>query len=460
MPSYYLTPVSSIFQFFTNQGIVLAGGKVNTYLAGTTTPQVTKTDSTGAVSNANPIILDSAGRLPNVQIWQQGGISLKIIVTDSNNVQIGPTFDQISGINDPTLLLAPFSNPASGSGADLIANADRSYDIFASMRAANVPNLAAGQTLVVTAEGATAVGDTLGGPFYWSATSTAADDNATVIKPTAAGATGRYLRLLYNPLPPPVVPPFTIPTGGVDVNVFALNGSPSGVVTVNVLTVAGSVISSTSAASPAIDFSGFAAGSTINWTNLGWILGHGGHGGMGGAGGASGATITDYSAGIDGSPGGTAVKGPGVGVTFNVTNAAGFIWGGGGGGGGGGVNFTGSPNAANGGGGGGGAGGGLGGTPGSSAAVAASNGGLGVDGGSGAHGDFGAGGAGGGVTGGAGGAGGTWGAAGAGGVAPGGGGNVGAPGNGGAAGVAIDNGGAAVIFVSGSGSPNVMGTVI
>lgn len=197
MATYYLTPISSIFQFFTNQGIVLSGGKINTYLAGTTTPQQTKTDSTGAVNNANPIILDASGRLPNVQIWQPQGVALKIIVTDSANVQVGPTFDQVTGINDPTGFFAPFASPASGSGADLVANAMRSYDIFSSVRAANTPVFTAGQTLIIDVQGGTAINDGLGGFFYWNSASTAADDGMNVLK-LAAAATGRFIRLGYN----------------------------------------------------------------------------------------------------------------------------------------------------------------------------------------------------------------------------------------------------------------------
>lgn len=96
--------LSSVFgagwQFFNNQGIVLSGGKINTYLAGSTTPQATWTDSTQLVQNANPIILDSTGRIPGSgEMWLQSGIAYKLVVTDSANNVIG-TWDNISGIND------------------------------------------------------------------------------------------------------------------------------------------------------------------------------------------------------------------------------------------------------------------------------------------------------------------------------------------------------------------------
>lgn len=49
-------------QFFDSNGIPLAGGQLYSYAAGTTTPLATYTDSTAGTPNANPIILDSAGR--------------------------------------------------------------------------------------------------------------------------------------------------------------------------------------------------------------------------------------------------------------------------------------------------------------------------------------------------------------------------------------------------------------
>lgn len=48
-------------QFFDNSGSVLAGGKVCTFQAGTTTPLTSYSDSAGTVPNQNPVILDSTG---------------------------------------------------------------------------------------------------------------------------------------------------------------------------------------------------------------------------------------------------------------------------------------------------------------------------------------------------------------------------------------------------------------
>ena len=66
----FLSPVGgAAAQFFTNNGVILSGGKLYTYAAGTTTPKASYTSSSGATAHTNPIILDSAGRVPGGEIW-------------------------------------------------------------------------------------------------------------------------------------------------------------------------------------------------------------------------------------------------------------------------------------------------------------------------------------------------------------------------------------------------------
>lgn len=63
-----------------NNGNPLAGGKLFTYAAGTSTPLATYTDSTGGTPNANPVVLDQFGR---ANIWQQDGVGYKFVLQDS-----------------------------------------------------------------------------------------------------------------------------------------------------------------------------------------------------------------------------------------------------------------------------------------------------------------------------------------------------------------------------------------
>ena len=103
------------WQFFDNNGVPLTGGLIYTYAAGTTTPQATYTSNTGGTAQANPIVLDSAGRVPN-EIWLTIGLSYKFVLKDSNGVQIG-SYDNLSSINDFTSV---FTTLATSSGSSLI----------------------------------------------------------------------------------------------------------------------------------------------------------------------------------------------------------------------------------------------------------------------------------------------------------------------------------------------------
>jgi hypothetical protein len=260
----------------------------------------------------------------------------------------------------------------------------------------------------------------------------------------------------------PVISAISISGGNTDVDVFALAGSPAGAVTVAVDIAIGAVVGASSPATAALNFDGFAVGSTISIVNRGYILGRGGRGGRGAtAGDINSADF--YGDGTAGTDGGPAITLPSTACTISITNVDGFIWGGGGGGGGGGVthNGDGSNVGVGGGGGGGGAGGGI---PGDGGSIVSANGAPGVAGGVGRQGVGGTGGAGadtGGTgTAGTGGAGGDYGAVGTAGQTQTANTYDGAPGAGGAAGKAIDiNGGSAPTFVSGSGSPNVKGAV-
>jgi len=93
----FLSPVGGVAaQFFTNTGAVLTGGKLFTYVAGTTTPQVSYTTSAGNVARTNPVVLDAAGRVPDGgEIWILP-VSYKFVLKDSNDVLIA-TYDNVFG---------------------------------------------------------------------------------------------------------------------------------------------------------------------------------------------------------------------------------------------------------------------------------------------------------------------------------------------------------------------------
>jgi hypothetical protein len=94
----FLSPVGgAAAQFFTNTGAVLTGGKLYTYLAGTTTPATAYTTSAGNIAWTNPIVLDAAGRVSGSgEIWLTVGVAYKFVLRDSTDVLIG-TYDNILG---------------------------------------------------------------------------------------------------------------------------------------------------------------------------------------------------------------------------------------------------------------------------------------------------------------------------------------------------------------------------
>jgi hypothetical protein len=95
-------------QFFDNNGVPLSGGLLYTYLAGTTTATATFTSSTGLSAHSNPIVLDSAGRVPE-EIWLTADTLYKFVLEDSNNVLIG-AWDNLPGISNANTLAADLAN--------------------------------------------------------------------------------------------------------------------------------------------------------------------------------------------------------------------------------------------------------------------------------------------------------------------------------------------------------------
>jgi hypothetical protein len=70
-------------RYFDANGEPLAGGLLYSYQAGTTTPQATYTDSSGATPNANPIVLDANGE---ARMWLDPTLSYKFVLQDSDAV--------------------------------------------------------------------------------------------------------------------------------------------------------------------------------------------------------------------------------------------------------------------------------------------------------------------------------------------------------------------------------------
>ena len=96
-----LSPIAGAgWQFFDNSGLILSGGLLYIYSAGTTTPVTAYQDSAGTVAHTNPIVMDSAGRIPS-EVWLTTGAAYKFVLKTSTSVTLW-TMDNLNGINDPS----------------------------------------------------------------------------------------------------------------------------------------------------------------------------------------------------------------------------------------------------------------------------------------------------------------------------------------------------------------------
>jgi len=97
-------------QYLTNGGLPLAGGRIYSYQAGTSTPLATYTDRSGSVANANPVVLDAAGR---ADIWLSVNVAYKLVLEDSAGNVLDSIDDYYAGA-DPAQLIAAGIVPATG----------------------------------------------------------------------------------------------------------------------------------------------------------------------------------------------------------------------------------------------------------------------------------------------------------------------------------------------------------
>jgi hypothetical protein len=91
MTAVLIPPI--VFQGWTPSGKPLVGGKLNTYVAGTSLPQATYTDESQTIPNTNPVILNSQGQ---AAVWLDPALTYKFVLTDSQNNPIDQA-DQVQG---------------------------------------------------------------------------------------------------------------------------------------------------------------------------------------------------------------------------------------------------------------------------------------------------------------------------------------------------------------------------
>lgn len=120
--SITLSPLAGAgWQFFDDNGVPLAGGKIYTYLSGTSTPATTYTSSSGATANTNPIVLDAAGRVAE-EVWLTDDVQYRLVLQTALSVQIWLK-DNISGFLSSTgrpIVVPSSATPAQTAAGSLV----------------------------------------------------------------------------------------------------------------------------------------------------------------------------------------------------------------------------------------------------------------------------------------------------------------------------------------------------
>lgn len=162
MPAVNIAPYLKN-QYFDDNGEPLAGGLLYSYAAGTTDDKATYTDPEGTVPNANPVVLDAAGRL---DLYLEAG-AYDFVLTDAEDVEIWTSLGVSAG------------------------QTNTEVDTITELRA--VPT---GTAPIIRTLGRLTANDGGGWWFYWDAASTATDDGGMIIQPESLPAAGRWLGLM------------------------------------------------------------------------------------------------------------------------------------------------------------------------------------------------------------------------------------------------------------------------
>ena len=109
-----LSPIGNGVNFLGVDGLPLNGGLLYSYQAGSSTPLATYTDVNGLIPNANPIVLNTDGRVPSA-VWLTAGFNYKFLLKTSASVTVA-TYDNIYGI----LGTIPASAPTLPSGVIIL----------------------------------------------------------------------------------------------------------------------------------------------------------------------------------------------------------------------------------------------------------------------------------------------------------------------------------------------------
>lgn len=105
------------FQAFDDNGDPLSGGKLYTYISGTTTAKSTYTDATLSTANANPVVLDSRGE---AEVYGEGRYKFVLKTSAGTTIwSMDPVFGEGGGFNNFYYLDHLISDHGASSGDTL-----------------------------------------------------------------------------------------------------------------------------------------------------------------------------------------------------------------------------------------------------------------------------------------------------------------------------------------------------
>jgi hypothetical protein len=98
-----LSPIFNIPFFTDDAGLPLAGGRIFTYEAGSSSVlKQTFTGPDGTIGNANPIVLNSAGQLgAGISIWLTDAEAYNLVLTAPDGTTVLKQFDNVTGVIAP-----------------------------------------------------------------------------------------------------------------------------------------------------------------------------------------------------------------------------------------------------------------------------------------------------------------------------------------------------------------------
>lgn len=179
-------------QSFTDDaGNPLAGGKLYTYDAGTTTPRLTWSDSAQTAPHTNPIILDARGE---ATIFWNGAYKVElrtaadVVIWTVDNV----TATQINATG--AFGLQMLATATAQEARVLLGDVNQTTQNLAALRLVAYAGLPTGTVIYMA--GYHTAGDMGSGFFKWDSSSTATDDAGLVVNPTGNAGAGRWLRIV------------------------------------------------------------------------------------------------------------------------------------------------------------------------------------------------------------------------------------------------------------------------